>query len=53
MYLKWHRFWQRIDLVREAQPQDMISGLLSFLTSPGSGRRDLPLPPLTPLPDRF
>jgi hypothetical protein len=36
-----------------SRPRIEISGLLSFLTSPGGGRRDLPLPPLTPLPDRF
>lgn len=36
-----------------SRPRIEISGLLSFLTSPGSGRRDLPLPPLTPLPERF
>jgi hypothetical protein len=36
-----------------SRPRIEISGLLSFLTSAGTGRRDLPLPPLTPLPERF
>ena len=36
-----------------SRPRVEISGLLSFLTTAGGGRRDLPLPPLTPLPERF
>ena len=36
-----------------SRPRVEISGLLSFLTTAGGGRRDLPLPALTPLPERF
>ncbi|HVS17701.1 MAG TPA: AsmA-like C-terminal region-containing protein [Planctomycetota bacterium] len=36
-----------------SRPRVEISGLLSFLTTAGGGRRDLPLPPLTALPERF
>lgn len=52
-------YWVQNNLLRIAVRGDMsrprveISGLLSFLTTAGTGRRDLPLPPLTPLPDRF
>ena len=52
-------YWVQNNLLRIAVRGDMsrprveIEGVLSFLTRPGSGRRDLPLPALTPLPARF
>lgn len=36
-----------------SRPRVEISGLLSFLTTAGGSRRDLPLPSLTPLSERF
>lgn len=52
-------YWIQNNLLRievrgdMSRPRVEISGLLSFMTSAGTGRRDLPLPPLTPLPERF